>query len=468
MSHLMENPRRTLESWHKALAGVIRRLCLTLLGIVGSPYTTLALLALSLILALFVGIDALKRTEPYPAGISYTQRIAAHNEILPPFLTNDHGHPGFRIRALLASAIALCALRAAHALIDAWQLPAPAGRLVHTKEFTVECDAQEAWERTSRAFSATGHRLTTSVSTDGVRRGAARKRGPGRWFVGALYIGLCLLFLVPLLRWRWGWHSSPLHLSLGETRSVEKAGVDVTLDQIAFVPHADGRPRVFDARILVARGEKKGNVTVGLDRGARWQSIAFYYLGYGPAVRVSAQDDRGTPLDIQQMPGNTPPQRALRVRFHQEQQERLLSIPEADLVLRLVSYRSIPSQDIEGRALQIQALQGSTERVMTEKMLTESGTIRVNDATIDIRPEYYATLGINHEPELAAAILGGVLTLLGLYGIIIWDPHRMWVRMKQRDGRCHHRLAVLKRHAEAPWFLSTKTELRKAGGHDDD
>ncbi|MFO7917527.1 MAG: cytochrome c biogenesis protein ResB [Anaerolineae bacterium] len=466
MSHLVEHPRSILKSWQDALAETARRLCRTLLGIVGSPYTTLALLALFLILALFMGIDALGRTESQPEGLSYTQRIAAYDATLP-LLTNDDGDLRLAARALLATLTVLCALRAAHELVDTWQLPAPPRRLSHTEEFALDCDAQKAWERASRAFSATGHRLALGARSDGVKRGAARPQSPGRWFVASLYLGLCLLLLTPLLRWRWGWHSHPLHLSLGETYPVERAGIDLTLDQIAFVPHADGTPRLFDARIAVARGEQEEYLTVGLHRGARQRGIALYYLGHGPAVRITARDHRGTPLDIQKMPGHAPSQRALRVRFHQEQQERLLSIPQADLVLRLVSYRSIPSQDIEGRALQIQALQGSTERIMAERMLTESGTIHIDDATVDVRFEYYATLGVAHEPELVTAILGAILTLLGLYGALIWPPHRIWMIMQEVEGRCHHRLTVLKRHAEAPWFLATKAKLQEASDRND-
>ncbi|MFP3897101.1 MAG: cytochrome c biogenesis protein ResB [Anaerolineales bacterium] len=466
MSHLVENSRSILKSWQEALADATRRFCRTLLSIIGSPYTTLALLALSLIFTLFMGVPALGKTEPQTAGLSYTQRTALYNEPLL-LLTNDAGDPTFPARALLATLIVLCALRAAHELIDAWQLPVPARRLTHSEEFTLDCDAHTAWEYVSHALSTTGHRLTPPTESEGTRRGTARIRDPGRWFTGALYIGLCLLFVAPLLRWGWAWHSPPLHLSLGETWSVKRANVDVTLDQIAFVPRPDGTPRIFDARIAVARGENREHLTVGLDRRARQRGIAFYYLGHGPAVRVSAQDDQGTPLDIQQIASDTSPQHVLRMRFHREQQERLLSIPQANLVLRLVSYRSIPSQDIKDRALQIQALQGSTERVMTEKVLTESGTIHIDDVTLDVRFEYYATLGVKHEPELVAAVLGGILILLGLVGTMICPPHRIWMIMQEDKSRCHHRLTVLKRHAEAPWFLSVKAKLQKGSDRDD-
>ncbi|MEA3408691.1 MAG: hypothetical protein U9R48_11565 [Chloroflexota bacterium] len=446
----------------------MQRASLTILRIVGSPYTTLALLILSLILGLFVGIEALVKRKPYTAGVSYIQRIAAFNETaaLLPYTQAD-GNLGLPSRALLATLIALCALRAAHELVPHWQLPVPSHRLAHTEEFTLEGDIEEAWERATGILSAAGYHLIPAAGSKDAKRSTAHTRGAGRWFLGSLYVGLCLLFVAPLLRWRWGWHSPPLYLSLGETHSVERADIDVTLDQIAFVPRADGTARTFDARMRVEDAGNDDYLTIGLDRGARYCGTSFYYLGYGPAVRVSAWDEQGTPLDIEQIASGAPPQHALRVRFREEQQERLLSIPESDLILRLVSYRAIPSQNIKGRALQIQALRGRTGHVIAGKMLTESGSIRVADTIVDARFEYYAIVGAEHEPELAAAILGGALTLLGLYGTIMWEPHRMWVTMKAREGRCHHRLTVLKRHAEAPWFLSARAKLQEAGGHDD-
>jgi hypothetical protein len=351
-----------------------------------------------------------------------------------------------------------------HELIGPWQLPIPAQRLMHTEECVLESDGESAWEHVVDLLSATGHELAATMKGDDVEHAVVRTREPGYWFLGGLYLGLCLLFLTPLVSWRWGWQRSPLRLSLGETRTVEEENVNVTLDQIAYVPPSDGKPGIFDARILVEHGGENEYATVGLDRGARSEGLSFYYLGRGPAVRVSAKDAQGVPLDIQQIPSDMPPRQSVRVRFRQEQQERLLAIPEADLVLTLVSYGAIPSQGIEERALQIQVVRGSTGRVIADRTLTGNGAVGIENTDLDVRFEYYAILGAEHEPERVVVALGGVLTLLGLYGTIIWDPRRMWIAMMEGDGDCHCRLSVLKRHAETPWFQSIKTGLQGGDG----
>jgi hypothetical protein len=159
------------------------------------------------------------------------------------------------------------------------------------------------------------------------------------------------------------------------------------------------------------------------------------------------------------MLGDTAPTLAPRVRFTDEQQERLLAAPDVGLIIRLVHYPSLPAQGIQRRALHVQVLRGRDGQVLDERLLTETGHVAANGVTVDAAFEYYAMLRAESEPELVLALTGGSLILLGLVAMVAWPPRGIWVAMRQEEGGTYCRLFLPRRDCEADWFQRASEAL---------
>lgn len=420
--------------------------------LVRSPRLALALLGALLVFALLGGV--LPRT--VPAGML---RLGASSK---PFLfwTSPDIFRSRPFRVLLAIVAATALLRSLQTIVPSWSSP-PQTRGLVSHEIRLPCELGSAWPKASQAFATVGQDLTAPVEAHGAQYGFARRVGIKRWFPGIFYLGLLVFLFASVVQWRYGWVGPRIDLALGETRSLGgRAGLDARLDQIELLPRPDGTIRRFNSRVALLRDSvEEAALTLRLDRRAVHSGISLYQLGFGPAVRLSARRADGESLQIHRMLGDTTPARTLRVRFTDEQQERLLAAPEAGLVIRLVYYPSLPAQGIRGRALHVQVLRGRDGQLLTERLLADAGRVAANGVTLDLAFEYYAVLRAEGEPDLAFALTGGSLMLLGIAAFVAWPPRGVWMAMRQEEGSTYCQLFVSRRDAEAQWFQRARRAL---------
>ncbi len=363
------------------------------------------------------------------------------------------------VRILFALVAVASLVRLFHHCLPSWIRP-PSGR---TSSFllTLHCDSTEAWRRITRALAPAGLRLSRRIRTRDLEYAVARRTGLSRAFPGLFYLGVLVLLLATLVGWRFGWRGAEIELVLGETRVLDRrANLAVRLDEIEFLPGKEGTMRRFDSRLsLLGSSKSPQRVTVGQGQRAAWGGLSLYQLGYGPAVRVTVEDEQGRPLNVQRVIGDTAPRRVLRERFSGQQQEQLLAVPEADLLLRLLHYPTLPGQGIPGRALHVQVYRGADDQLVAEQFLDAAGRVIANDLAIDLAFEYYVALRIEKEPELPFALVGGVLVLLGTIGFFAWPPREVWIAVREAEGDGDCRLDVLESNADAAWFMCVKAVL---------
>jgi len=390
-------------------------------------------------------------------------------------------------RLLLAGAAGISLLRMLHLCIPSWASLPP--RQASQQTLSLPWDADETWHRASRALALAGLGTTRRLDSHGVQYALARRIGWRRWLPGLFYLGLLAMLLATVVEGQLGWVGRPVELALGETQPLDRStGLTVRLEQIAFLPRDDGSMRRFDSLVWLLRGGiVVKRVVVGPGRPATYQGLTLYQLDDGPAVQIGAWNAEGKALQIADMAGRLAAQPHLR--FSGQQQEQLLAIPQADLVVRLLHYPSLPARGIRGRALHVQVRRGSDGQLLAEEFLSESGSIATDDATIQIAFQHYVTLRAEREPGLFLAATGGVLVVAGMIAFLLLPRREVWLSVRPRqEGRPERsrvarpersrgessreqwttpsvcELVVAERDADSPWFLS----LRSALGEEDD
>ncbi len=371
----------------------------------------------------------------------------------------------FRARLFLVW-LAIIATAAGLRLLQFWAptWAIPSRRMIGTAPLVLAYNTEEAWVRASRAFAEAGMRIARTCQIEDVQWAWVHRAGAARWVPGLFYLGLLVLLLGAWVGRQYDWSSQPLELGLGETKVVDRAkGLSVRLEEIAVMPRKDGSLQRLDSTLTVLRGnDLSAVVRASLDRPGRYQGLAFYELGYGPSARLEAADGQGQALTLQRMVGDTSLKSIQRVLFSERRQEWLLAIPQADLIVRLVHYPSLPTQGILRRALHVQCHRGRDGQLLAEEFLADSGQIAVDGISVKVAFEYYVVLRAEHEPTLPLAAVGGALATIGLVGLVIWPPRELGIGIRAANQGSLCRLAVPPPDTEAAWVQAITSALGEA------
>jgi hypothetical protein len=333
---------------------------------------------------------------------------------------------------------------------------------VPTSLLTLDGDTRTAWRAVRRASALVGLDLRIlNIKEDDLRLGIAQRAGIGRWLPGLFYLGIVLLLLAGVVRHHFGVTSPPWSLTLGETRPLPgDPTLALRLDQVAISPTQGTFESLFtlfrdgdDPASLgqLTLGRTKPKRIVGGDSGDGHVAARLYQRDYGPAARVTAQTADGRRLRIYHLVGAVPPAETFRVAFEGRQSEELLAIPEADLVLRLVYYASLPTQDLD-ETVHLQILKGQSRALLAEAFMTGRDQLRTLDVMVTVVPEYYVTLQLQREPETPLLLAGGLMCLLGVVALALWPPRHLWIGI-ERHGENHAACQLLTPHgSESEWL----------------
>ena len=468
----------TARSQWSTLSSALGRIEVAAWRAITSPQVSMALLAALLIISLLGGLLPQAAPDVQPGSPRYQEW---RGQMRPPWNAAADTLEALglfrvfqsRLFYLFMAVIAVVAvLRLASLWIPSWA-PAPP-RETSTRDFTLLCGEAGAWEEISLTLRDMGLGVVRQISLDGARYTAARRVGVARSMPGLLYLGVLALLLAAVIEWRFGWVGSSLDLALGETRPLGvESGLAARLEQIDLLPLADGSLQRFDSHVSLIRGAHvESRVVLGLNRRATYQGFSLYQVGLGPAVRISARGASGQPLALQRTVGDTSAQGVLRLRLSGRQQEQLLTIPRADMVVRLVYYPSLPARGSPmtlgtkppSRALHVQLLRGSTGKLLAERFLEQAGEVSSADVSVDISFEYSVTIRPEREPGLPLAAIGGLLILAGIVCQVIWPPREAWLIVRPEDQGCHCRLIASRADADAPWLTALVAAL-SGGAH---
>jgi hypothetical protein len=151
----------------------------------------------------------------------------------------------------------------------------------------------------------------------------------------------------------------------------------------------------------------------------------------GPALLVEAWDGGGRSVVVQSstgaVPAGSPPARLI---FDQPQAERHVTIPELNLVLRIVSQETQTHADDDTGSFLVQGYEtGSSDPIVETVIQTGWPAVQVGSARIQLTPTRYSLLRGVHAPGLALLLTGGLLVLLGVTMSFLWPALQVWVQL---------------------------------------
>jgi hypothetical protein len=153
----------------------------------------------------------------------------------------------------------------------------------------------------------------------------------------------------------------------------------------------------------------------------------------GPGVRITATDDSGNPLPLQQTL-DAPRATALTVALAEDPylatREAHIAIPEAQLIVRLIPELSSDVK-AEGPVL-VEVYRSPSGELAVEAVLDGEAELTIDDARLVLAISPYVRLTATYNPGLWPTALGVLFLTGGLLGSVVWPTRRLWLR--QGDG----------------------------------
>ena len=210
-------------------------------------------------------------------------------------------------------------------------------------------------------------------------------------FPALAHAGGLLLIIGALFAHLWGWQVEDVILQGGESATFY--GAKVALREDVQVTHSPG--------IFVSVEER------------------------GPGVQVSAIDDDGNTLSLQQAAGSDSSTQ-LWLALSGDQ---YFAIPEEQMIIRLAPRRKDTNSPVD-----VQFYRSPPGRLITE-MSTEGDITQldVENVSLKLTSAPYARLTITSNPGRWPAILGLLALIIGLVGKNIWPKRRFWLRQGEDE-----------------------------------
>ncbi len=391
-------------------------------------WRTLEVLLLCLaLLLIFGGVRPLFAGETMvdPASISVLQPEAS----AAISVANAGVTPGdsWWIRLFLAFVGSVCAARLIETLVPARSLP-PLGRSKRDRIVWSNSNV-DVVSRIAERLSAQGLRVDCPGNEGSARRLVAWRDGMGRWLRGLLYAGVLLLLAGSVVQQRLGYVGEPVDLLLGVPTSLGPEGsLQVTLRQIEVLGDGEGGVVIHRSEIVAQRdGEGDEQAWLYPGRAASVGGLSLYQVRSGPAMRVTAYDGQGRALNLQDPGTNVQGPGTLHIGFSGTQQERIVHVPGARLIVSLVYYPSLPAEGIDSPVVHVQVQSATDGRMLTDRFYTENGEVVADGVRLGFVFEYSVGVRPEREPELPLYALGAVAVVLGVLAHALWPESRVWL-----------------------------------------
>jgi len=337
------------------------------------------------------------------------------------------------VRFFLAVLGIVCLARLIEVWIPAWSLP-PLSPLARERAV---CDDEP--QAVARALSSllTSRGLATRCSaSEGMPcRCVAWRRGPARWLKGLLYLGGVLFLVAAVACEHLGYVGEPVDLLLGVSTGVgPDSDLCVMLRQIEVFPSDDGVPLIHRSEIVAYRdGAEAERAWLYPGKPAAVQGLTFYQVRSGPAMRVAARGADGKALLLRDPGGEGEGSPVLRVGFSGTEQERLVLVPAAGLIVSLVYYPSLPSEGVTRPVVHVRVQRATGGQALAERFLTENDVLLVGGVRLDLGFEYSVTVRPEREPELPIIALGALALAFGVLAQVMWPDGHLWLAISDQE-----------------------------------
>ncbi|MFN8595213.1 MAG: hypothetical protein U0559_03400 [Anaerolineae bacterium] len=151
-----------------------------------------------------------------------------------------------------------------------------------------------------------------------------------------------------------------------------------------------------------------------------------YLEGSGPALIVSATNDKNQPLGLQSTV-DSPPQPEKAVVFEPERADSFLAVSDNNLVLQLTRLA-------DGRYV-AQALQSASGKVLASQEVTPGATFTANAVTFSFREAVFIEVAAVTQPSHWFILVGWVSLIVGLGLGTLGSVRRVWLQAIDQQTR---------------------------------
>jgi len=283
---------------------------------------------------------------------------------------------------------------------------------------------RDALHATRSALAAGGLQLLRTSEDESAATEAQLYADRNRWGLLARVLRSIspLLILAGLLaNTIWGWRTGELRLAAGQQTDLgPRAEVSV---RMVVIPSAGRRGSV---QFLPETGEPVTK-PLGAALPACVAGVCVHQTGDGPALGVSAHGSGGRLLPLRAEDSDEVSE--LLLLFGQPQAERLFTVPDASLAIRVIAIAAQPSEAMGTVPLLLQAYKTGSSTPVLEVPIDSATTVSIGEVSLDLTPQRYLSMTACHLPGVPWLAAGALLLLLGVATPVIWPPLQVWVTL---------------------------------------
>ena len=306
---------------------------------------------------------------------------------------------------------------------------------IHVQDFLLKGDQESVMARLRQLLK--GRRYSVEVQETGsVVYLAARRFAAAEWMSLLGHGGLALVVVSLIIGERVAWREQGIALSPGqEYQAQQDASLSFRLDHFEVELYASGEAKSYRASVtILENGSEVASGPVVPGAPLRYRAVSLHQLSHGPLIRVRATDSDGAALSMQALAPSGAVIQEANLLLDEEETEGYLTVPDRNLLLRIVYQSGATSEAPGSPSLLVQAYHGGTTELVFSETLSNPGTLEINGDSYAIEWGQYGVFGIASDPAAIPLLAGSVAFLAGITATVLFRPRFLWAAVRGQEG----------------------------------
>ncbi len=305
---------------------------------------------------------------------------------------------------------------------------------IHVQDFLLQGDQESVMARLRELLK--GRRYSVEVQETGsVFYFAARRFAAAEWMSLLGHGGLVLAVVSLIIGGRLAWREQGIALSPGqEYQAQQDPSLSFRLDHFEAELYASGEAKSYAASVTVLEnGSEVASGPVVPGAPLRYRGVSFHQLSHGPLVGIKATDADGAALSMQALAPSGAVIHEANLLLDEET-EGYLTVPDRNLLLRIVYQSGATSEAPGSPSLLVQAYHGGTTELVFSETLSNPGTLEIYGDSYAIEWGQYGVFGIASDPTAVPLLAGSVALLAGITATVLFRPGFLWAAIRGQEG----------------------------------
>jgi cytochrome c biogenesis protein ResB len=305
---------------------------------------------------------------------------------------------------------------------------------IHVQDLLLEGDQESVMARLRELLK--GRRYSVEVQETGsVVYLAARRFAAAEWMSLLGHGGLALVVVSLIIGGRLAWREQGIALSPGQEYQAHRdPSLSFRLDHFEAELYDSGEAKSYVASVtMLENGSEVASGPVLPASPLQYRGVSLHQLSHGPLVGVRATDADGAALSMRALaPSGAVVQEANLLL--DEETEGYLTVPDRNLLLRIVYQSGTTSEAPGSPSLLVQAYHGGTTELIFSETLSNPGTLEIKGDSYAIEWGQYGVFGIARDPTAGPLLAGSVALLAGITASVLLRPRFLWAAIRGQEG----------------------------------